>query len=175
MKAHLILKPETALSPLFAGPEHQRWVDFGLHAEPDQQDSSWAAIVRTPPPLHLCLPHGPLLPDPARSDHRRHSCLSQAFVSLERRGIAGAAEIFWLEWENLPRKHFPPQWCTRSPLLLTKASLDQHEASLAFAKASPWEVFTTLCFKDFLADTVFSVSLSKLPPFLFCTLCLCGS
>lgn len=104
--------------PTFTDPEQQCRVDSGLHAEPDQHDSSWAAVVRTSDPLHLCLPHGSLLPDPGCSSHHRRVYLSQAFILLERHGIAGAAETCWLKWEkNLPKEHLPPQWCTRSSFL----------------------------------------------------------
>lgn len=44
--------------------------------------------------------------------------------------------------------------------------VDQHEVSLASAEAFLWEVFTTLCLKDFLADIISLVSLSKHPLFL---------
>lgn len=157
------------LSPLFADPEQWRGMDFGLHAEPDQHDPSWAATVCTSVPLHLCLPHGPFLPDPGRSGHHRLADLSQAFIFLERHGIAGAADICWREWEkNLPREPFPPQWCTRSSFFVHQDQSWPVWSFLGFAEAFAWEAVTTFCLKNFPANVVSSVSLSRLPLSFVC-------
>ena len=159
---------------LFAGPEHQCRVDFGLHAEPDQHDPIWRAIIHTSLPLHLCLPHGPFLPNPGDSGHHRPICLPQAFIFLERYGIAGATEICWLEWEeNSLREHFPPQWCTRSSFLA-------HQGQLTSMKF-PWLLLKLFCgrYSPPSASKTSWQTLSLLwvfpnTPFFFCTLCWVG-
>lgn len=175
------LNPQTRnrFSSLFADPAHWRGMDFGLYAEPDQHDPSWAAGVQTSLPFHLCLPHGPLLPDPGRSGFHRLDHLSQAFIFPERQGIAGAAEICWLEWgkKNLSREHFPLQWCPRSPFLAHQGQFWPVWSFSGFAEVFPWKVFTTFCLKNFLIDTVSFVSLSQTFSSLFflCALCSCRS
>lgn len=160
-------------SSLFADPAHWCGMDFGLHAEPDQHDPSWAADVHTSPPFHLCLPHGPLLHNPGCSDFHRLGCVSQAFMFPERQCIAGVAEICWLEEKKTcPGSTFLCSGVQGHPSLLTKASFDLYEAFLALLKSFLGKYSPSSASRTSWWRCLFCESFPNLLPFLFCALCL---